>query len=357
MISISLCMIVKNEEKVLARCLESVVGVVDEIIIVDTGSTDGTKEIARKFTDLVYEFEWVDDFSAARNFSFSKARKDYQMWLDADDILTEEDREKLIMLKSQLDNHVDIVTMKYNTHFDEDNNPILTFARERLFKRSKGYKWNDPIHEYIEMNGVVYHAKNIFVTHLKEAEYSDRNLKIYEKQVEAGKELSPRSIYYFARELRDHGRNAEAAKYFNIFLDQGLGWVEDNISACFSLIQCYKVSGEHEKIWESAIRTFKYGPPRAEICCELGYYFKRIRNFNNASFWFSLAASLEQPQTDGFVLNDYWNYIPLIELAVCHYELNDLEKAEIYNEQAKQFKPNSKSVKSNEEFFKKIRSK
>ena len=92
MITISLCMIVKDEEDVLARCLESAADTADEIIIVDTGSADATKEIARRYTDKVYDFAWTDDFSAARNFSFSKAEMEYCMWLDADDILLEADR-------------------------------------------------------------------------------------------------------------------------------------------------------------------------------------------------------------------------------------------------------------------------
>ena len=71
MITISLCMIVKNEEKVLARCLDSIADLMDEIIIVDTGSSDNTKEIAKKYTDKIYDFAWIDDFSAARNYSFS----------------------------------------------------------------------------------------------------------------------------------------------------------------------------------------------------------------------------------------------------------------------------------------------
>ena len=78
-------MIVRNEEDVLARCLDSVSSLVDEIIIVDTGSQDKTREIAARYTDHVYDFTWIDDFAAARNFSFSKATMDYQMWLDADD--------------------------------------------------------------------------------------------------------------------------------------------------------------------------------------------------------------------------------------------------------------------------------
>ena len=69
MITISLCMIVRDEEEVLARCLESVRGIADEIIVVDTGSKDLTPEIARQFTEQVFSFPWVDDFAAARNFS------------------------------------------------------------------------------------------------------------------------------------------------------------------------------------------------------------------------------------------------------------------------------------------------
>ena len=87
MITISLCMIVKNEEDVLGRCLEGVKDIVDEIIIVDTGSCDTTKEIASKYTEKLYEFPWIGDFSAARNYSFSKATMEYIMWLDADDEL------------------------------------------------------------------------------------------------------------------------------------------------------------------------------------------------------------------------------------------------------------------------------
>ena len=70
MITISLCMIVKNEEDTLERCLSCVNGIADEIIVVDTGSSDRTKEIAARFTDLVFDYEWKDDFGAARNFSF-----------------------------------------------------------------------------------------------------------------------------------------------------------------------------------------------------------------------------------------------------------------------------------------------
>lgn len=357
MITISLCMIVKNEEKVLGRCLSSVQDLVDEIIIVDTGSTDNTKSVAANFTSNIYDFKWVDDFSKARNFAFSKATKDYQMWLDADDIVKEDDLHKLIKLKNTLDKEVDIVTMKYNTHFDESGNPIFTSTRGRLFKTSKGYKWCDPIHEYIEWSGNFIHATDIYITHKKEASYTDRNIKIYENQIKNGIELSPRSTYYFARELKDHGRYDEAIQYFNKFLDDGLGWVEDNISSCYSLGVCYNRLGQKEKALESFLRGFKYDIPRAELCCQIGYYFKEIKNYNIAIFWFELSTTLAKPNSMGFILNDYWAYIPNIELVVCYSNIGEIEKAISYNNIAKKFKPQSEAVKYNENYFKTLNNK
>ena len=129
--TISLCMIVKNEETHLARCLDSAAELVDEIIIVDTGSTDRTVEIASEYTSNVYSYPWKDDFSDARNYSFSKASKDYCMWIDADDILEETEKDKFLRLKQTLPPEADIVMMKYNISFDEAGNPSFSYFRER----------------------------------------------------------------------------------------------------------------------------------------------------------------------------------------------------------------------------------
>ena len=99
---LSVCMIVKNEEKILDDCLKQVIRFSDELIIVDTGSKDATKEIAARYTDKVYDFAWTGDFSEARNRSFSYASKDYAMWVDADHIIDDEAVEKLIELKKSL---------------------------------------------------------------------------------------------------------------------------------------------------------------------------------------------------------------------------------------------------------------
>ena len=352
MATISLCMIVKNEEDVLARCLESIKDAVDEIIIIDTGSTDKTKEIAKSFTDKVYDFEWVNDFSKARNFSFSKAKMDYQMWLDADDIVTDSEREKILELKKTLDLDIDIVTFKYHTHFDATGKPILTSTRERLFKREKDFKWNDAIHEYILMVGNVIHS-DIAISHKKTRGSGDRNLKIYNSMIKEGKKFSPRETYYYARELMDHGKYEEAIKYFTKFLEDGHGWFEDNIATCFNLCRCFKQLGKQDKLLPILFKSFEYDTPRAEICCEIGYYYKEQHDYNKAIFWFELALKLVKNST-GFILNDYWDYTPAIELCVCYSKIGNLEKSYHYHQLSALYKPNSNGVLYNEAYFKKI---
>lgn len=86
----------------LARCLDSVAGIADEIIIVDTGSSDRTMDIAAQYTNQVYTYEWKEDFAAARNESFTKATQEYILWMDADDVLLPAERAKLEVLKQQL---------------------------------------------------------------------------------------------------------------------------------------------------------------------------------------------------------------------------------------------------------------
>jgi glycosyltransferase involved in cell wall biosynthesis len=345
-------MIVKNEEDVLRRCLESAAPAVDEIIIVDTGSADKTKEIAREFTDKIYDFEWINDFSAARNHAYSKATMDYQMWLDADDILPPKTVKMLNELKETLDPNIDIVTMKYITHFDEHGVPILISTRERLTKREKNYKWQDPVHECIPMVGAVlssemevHHRKNF--TH----ENPNRNLDIYDTLEKSGAEMTPRQQYYFARELKDHMMWAKAVYYFEKFLDGGKGWVEDNIGTCYNLATCYRQLGDMHKVMPILTKSFLYDAPRAEICSEIGYYYKNLKDFATSLKWFDFAANIKKPNTAGFVLWDYYGFIPNIECCVCCCELGDYEKGRRYNEKAATFKPKSPQIEHNRKFF------
>lgn len=352
MITVSLCMIVKNEEQNLPRCLDSVRGLTDELVIVDTGSADCTKEIAEAYGARVFSFAWCDDFSKARNYAFSKALMQYCMWLDADDVLEPADRDGLKALKETLSPDTDVVMMRYNTSFDENGNPTFVYYRERLLRREAGFQWQGAIHETIAPAGNVVYS-DVAVTHRKtDPGDPDRNLRIFEGMLAAGKALSPREQFYYARELTYHGRDAEAAAAFERFLDDGLGWVENNLEACRDLAQCRLRLGQPEKSFEALTRALRFGPPRAELCCDLGQFFFDRADYRTAIFWYEQALSAErQDMSGGFVVPDCYGYIPCMQLCVCHYRLGSAALAEAYNERAGGFKPESPAYLYNKEFF------
>lgn len=354
MITVSLCMIVKNEEETIERCLNSIKNAIDEIIIVDTGSTDRTKELCLNYTDKVYDFKWIDDFSAARNYAYQFATMDYILWMDADDILLPEDHMKFLQLKKTLDPEVNVVMMKYNTGIDENGNVFFSYYRERLSKRECGFQWMEPVHEYLQIYGKTINS-DIGITHAKppEAYRKTRNLDIYENSIKNNKPLSPRGTYYYARELKDNGRMAEAAEQFESFLDSGKGWKEDNINACSELAKCYMGLNSPDKALQAMFRSFSYDIPRGEICCQIGYFYKQKNDYESAAFWFSFILSLKKPQDSwGFFRHDCWDYIPLIECAVCYDYLGNYKLAAEYNEKALLIKPDSKAALSNREYFK-----
>lgn len=351
-ITISVCMIVKNEEEVLARCLDCVKEFADEIIIVDTGSTDRTKEIAQKYTDHVYDFTWIDDFAAARNFSFSHATKDYILWLDADDVISEDNIKKILQLKQNLDWSVDAVAMDYHLSFDANGNVTNSLRRNRLVKRSKQFKWHGAVHEYLAVHGRIIDS-DIAIMHKSEWHDSDRNLRIYEKRLASGEVFSPRDQYYYANELLDHKMYEKAIEWYQIFLENEQGWVEDKIQACKKIVNCYHHLNDLEGAEKYIFRSFLYDTPRAEACCLLGYHFQLKQQYRLAVFWYKLAIQLEKPTHKWFMDHAAWTWVPHIQLCVCYDRLGEYELAYHHNEMAAKYIPDSPSVLHNREYLQK----
>ena len=344
-------MIVKNEEKVLARCLDSIKEITDEIIIVDTGSEDRTKEIARQYTDKIYDFKWIDDFSAARNFAFSKASMEYIFWMDADDFLPEEDRQKFIKLKEALSPSIDCVTMITNLAFDQYGKATHSMKRTRLVKRSCNFKWVGPIHEYLEMGGNIYNS-DITITHKRVHHDSDRNIRIYEQRLKNNEGFTPRDLYYYANELLDHQRLQEAAEYYNKFLDTGKGWFEDNIAACGKLSDIHIILKDWDNAMKYSLQSFQYDEPRTESCCRMGFLFLNKNKFKQAAFWYKLATLLEKPAENmGFTNHACWTWLPHLQLCVCYDKLGLHQLAYEHNEIARSYIPHDKRVLYNKKYF------
>lgn len=352
MASISLCMIVRDEEEVLGRCLKSVADLVDEIILVDTGSQDCTKDIAREYTQKIFDFPWIDDFSAARNEAFRHAGCDYCMWLDADDVLQEEDRREFVRLKEQLGSGVDVVMMPYHTGFDEQGNVTFSYYRERIVRNHAGMEWKGAVHEVIETRGTVIRSE-CAVTHQKlRPSDPDRNLRIFESLLAKGESLDPRQQFYYGRELYYHQRYAQALEVFDQFLAQGEGWLENILDACRHRAYCWYGLGEEQKALEALLNSFAYDLPRAEICCEIARHFFARQTWEQAAYWYERA--LECPRQDGrggFVQPDAYGYLPCIQLCVCYSRLGRQKEAAAYNERAAAFKPDAPAVAYNRAYF------
>ncbi|WP_337098679.1 glycosyltransferase family 2 protein [Paenibacillus sp. YIM B09110] len=351
MITISLCMIVKNEEDCLDRCLSSVQDIADEIIIADTGSTDRTKEIAARFGARIYDFEWIDDFSAARNFAFGQATQEFILWLDADDVLEAADSARLLALKDQSDFPYDSVTMSYHLTFDEHNRPVHSLKRNRLVRRSRGFRWHGAVHEYLAISGPTFHS-DIAVTHRKERAYTDRNLQIYLRRKDQCELFDPRDQYYFGNELLDHGMHREAAEQYEIYLNEGKGWPSDQIAACMKLARCYAALGESDKQMLSLVRTLAYDAPHAEFCCQIGAMFAEKGHLDGAIYWYRQAALMEQ-RADSMAITDSSasTWLPHVQLTYCYDRIGQREKAKIHHEMAKLHNPTHPSVIYNEAYF------
>ena len=352
MVTISLCMIVKNEEKNLARCLECVANLVEEIIIVDTGSTDQTIEIASRYTQNVYSHPWTDDFSEARNYSFSKASMDYCMWMDADDILEKTEAGKFLDLKQSLTLDTDIVMMKYHTAFDESGKPSFSYFRERWIKNCPEYRWTGVVHEVIPPKGKVIYS-DIAICHKKTSTGDpDRNLRIYQKQLAEGKPMDARHLYYYGRELYYHQQYEEAVSVFERFLSLPEGWIENKIEACSVCADCYYKLGKENSALSTLLRSLSFDLPRAELCCQIGKHFLEGKNYQNAIYWYKTALDAKRNEyPEGFVLPDCYDYIPLLQLCVCYDKTGNRQKAKEYNERAGACKPYSKAYLYNKRYF------
>lgn len=328
MITVSLCMIVKNEEKILARCLDSVAELMDEIIVVDTGSTDATKKIAERYTDKIYDFTWKDDFSAARNFAFSKATKEYIYSADADEVLSQENRKRFRMMKEALLPEIEIVQMKYGNqlqhgtvyNFDEEYRP-------KLFKRQRGFTWVEPIHETVRTEPVVFDS-DIVITHMPECSHAKRDLRNFALHVEEGLRLSKRLHNMYARELYltgDEADFASAAGFFQASAADPERSGEEMTEACCVAAKAARLSGDERLFFKYCAKVIA-GEGCSEICCEMGHYHESAGDYEEAAVWY---------------YNAVYETVPALSIAAggrealaglvrCYRELGMEEQAEMY---------------------------
>ena len=343
-----MCMIVKNEERILKRCLDSYSGLFDEIIIVDTGSTDKTKEIAAAYTDKIYDFEWINDFAAARNFAFSKATCDYIFSADADEVLDEKNYNAFAKLKQVLLPEIEIVQMKYvnctdfNTVYNSDKE-----LRPKLFKRLRTFTWQSPIHETIRTEPVVFNS-DIEILHMPESLHAGRDFDVFINAINSQTKLQNYVLIMFCKELWIAGTKQDFIKTKDIFENVLLNEYPDcNEEITCILARIYRLTDNFNEFMKICLKAVSTNPC-SEICLELGEYYYALGDYNEAITWFINAAFETKSILDIHSGND----TPMLRLADCYNNLaqlalseNDVllhnffaDKAEEYTTQGREWK-------------------
>lgn len=331
MITVSLCMIVKNEEKVLERCLDSIADLVDEIIIVDTGSWDRTKEIAARYTEHVLDFRWTEDFSAARNYVFSMATMEYIYSADADEVLSEENRERFRLLKETLLPEIEIVQMKYSNqlrfgtvyNFDEEYRP-------KLFKRKRDFVWEDPVHETVRLMPMIYDS-DIVIEHMPQESHGKRDLACFYKHCRQGLRLSKRLHELYARELMlvgDEEDFRQAREFFTASAGDAYRDGEELAQACCVVARAARLAGDTVAFFKHTSKVIAE-EACSEICCEMGHFYEGEGDWEEAAVWYYNAVYETRP-----ILSIQAGGREGLEgLIRCYEKMGCKEQVEIYKEE------------------------
>ena len=178
--NLSLAMIVKDEEDCIKRCLDSVINLVDEIIIVDTGSTDKTIEICQSCNAQVFSYQWNNDFAAARNFGLDKVTRDWILWLDADEEVAENRNQ---INQGSLFDDYDALSIPIINFYGEkiDHDQVVQIGQPRLFRNHMGFRFENKVHEWLNLTSA-YEQDRVGFLDLKIYHYGYMNSQVDNKQ-------------------------------------------------------------------------------------------------------------------------------------------------------------------------------
>lgn len=296
---ISAIYITKNEEKNIEQSIKSILGGVDEIIIVDTGSNDDTLKICEKYNCNIYSFKWENNFSSARNFAISKAKYDWILFLDADEYFYKNIGDSFYKLLESCEKekiyYVKILT--YNIDSCRENEIISNNYSLKFFKNNIGLKYIRKIHEEVDVknfSGAIY--KDNYLLHTGYS--SDINNKKIKRNVEILKEIENKDIrdyFYLVRENLTLGNIEESKKYLDLFFNHPdcINFIKNfNIGYNIYLYR-YEIMKKKNYNIEKIIEKLEESKKYIE-CSDISYYLGILyfeinidlseKNFNDAIF-------------------------------------------------------------------------
>lgn len=333
---LSICMIVKDEEKVLERCLESLYGIANEIIIVDTGSIDKTKEIAERFTNQVYDFEWINDFSKARNYAASKAKGEWIFVIDADEYV---ERESFITFKESLKTEYeeyDVLAPQIVSFVGYKASKTILNYHGRIYRNNGMIHYTRSIHETLvhknkeliigKLEFNVYHSGYTDEI-VKEKDKNKRNLEI----LLANKNKKAIDYFYLGNEYASQNRRVKAIEYYKkAFQKQPNHQVEWDKKLLVNLISClYKEKRNQEALSVAQASSEKY-PNHADYIYYRGLIYFNLNEYEKAKVLFEqILQGKNQLEVDSSL--DILELLPMLHLAEIYEERNIQKSVEYYS--------------------------
>lgn len=291
---VSICLIVKNEEKNIERCLQSIRPHVAEICVVDTGSSDKTPEIVQKYADKfeVYtdcndpQTGLIEDFSQARNRSFELATQPWLMWIDGDDEVQNADKIESIITEQGVHRETPLMVMfPYEYSHDDKGNVTCLHWRERLVTPKAAFKWKGPVHEILnpEIPGTaIIRKEDTRIIHRRnqvgKVIESGRNLRILKKYYNKVGESDVRQLYYLGLEYGNNGDIGNSIRFHKRYVELS-GWDDEKFLACLKITEHYQGIGQYEDAIEWALKalTVREGWSEAYFALGKSYYFMAQR--------------------------------------------------------------------------------
>ena len=333
--TVSAALIVRDEEQTLGRCLDSVAASVDEVVVVDTGSRDGTKAVAARYGARIFDFEWRDDFAAARQFSFDQATGAWVLWLDADDVVFGSDRIRPMIADAPQD--VTGFYWRYILGRDSRQQPRFDYWRERCVKNDGTARWQGRVHEVLvsKTSSGFVKTDEVFVEHHpidRPDQASDRNLRILEDECR-GDNPEPRLLFYLGREYADHGNLPRAVETLQRYASVGR-WDDELYLAQTQIGDLLRAQGKFVDAREAYWAALKIHPgwPDAYFGLSAIAYFQQ--DWKRVVEWAEIGRSRPRPDTLLFVNALAMEFSWIIYYTNALYHLGRIEEAREWTRKA-----------------------
>jgi glycosyltransferase involved in cell wall biosynthesis len=353
LMKISACLIVKNEEKTLARCLESIRDHVDEIVVVDTGSCDRTKEIACSYKARILNFPWRHDFAAARQYSFDHASGDWLFWLDADDVVHNAGRIRSAAAEASAD--LNCFYWKYQASHDQYGKPTCEFWRERCVRNDSSYRWCGRVHEVLvpRSRAVTCRDEEVLVVHHRELAGRNprRNLEILQLEYARSRgRTPPRLLYHLGSEYADLADHEAALQYLRRYVKVSR-WRDEKYLAFIRIADLERLEGRFDGALSAACHAFDLIPAWPTACFSLAetYYFQK--DWTQVVRWSEDGRDRPFPQTVCITNPNALRYSWIIYYTNALFHLGRITFALEWTKKALEMCPSDEWHKLNFEFF------